>query len=473
MSAALALMGKDWRELLRDRRGPMLLLITLIFAALALFTAAQRIASYEGERRTTDAREQRTWQSQGARNPHSAAHFSRWALRPLAAEALLDPGITPYAGAAIWMEAHNQNPARARPAEDNVQLSSLGELSVAWLLQLLLPLLVVVLAAGAIARERERGTLKLIVASGVTPGQLLWRKFLSVSSMWLLVALPLWLAAYVAGTWVGSINPLRFALWLLAYAGFLTMFALTAVAVSAHARGSAQAMLLLVGLWLFAVVIVPRAGSAAAELIAPTPPTDQLWTEMKQALDEGPKVFGADAKAFGEAMAQRYGVARVEDLPVNFAGLQLEADERHGNAVFDRFHADLAIRYGEQRSALRWGNMASPVPALQNISMALAGTDLAHQLAFVEQAETHRRQLITQLNTDMIEHAGAASWDYRAPETLWQKTVEFAFQPPSLRQTLRSIAPDALILLAWVLASALLLRRASRTLGTSIARGGN
>ena len=73
-------------------------------------------------------------------------------------------------------------------------------------------------------------------------------------------------------------------------------------------------------------------------------------------------------------------------------GLRLEESERHGNIVFDRHYGALAETYAAQRQVLRLAGLLSPLLPLQNISMALAGTDTAHQLAFQNAAETHRRQ---------------------------------------------------------------------------------
>lgn len=412
----------------------------------------------------TEARDRQTWEAQGERNPHTVAHFATWALRPLTAGALLDPGVTPYAGAAIWMEAHNQNPARARPIEDSVTSGALGTFSLAWVLQMLAPLLIAVLAAGSVARERERGTLRLLVASGQSAAQLVGAKYRSLLAAISVILLPLLVIGVGAAMLAGPANAAGLALWLIAYAVFLAIVAAVAVAVSTRARSTSQSMLLLVGLWLFAIVLVPRAATSAAEVIAPTPAADQFWTAMSTAMEAQPDPFGDDAEAFGQAMARRYGVATVEDLPVDFGGLQLEESERLGNIVFDRFYSELNALYGEQRALLRWGNILSPLPALQNISMALSGTDMPHQLAFQAQAERHRRAMVTELNTDLIENAGEAGFDYQADGALWATIEDFRFVPPATATVLRSIWPDALILLAWLMVAAWFVRRSATRL---------
>lgn len=464
MSGARAIAGKDWREFTRDRRLLVMAVLVMLLALAAIVTSYARVAAYETDRQATERRDRTTWESQGPRNPHSVAHFSIWALRPLTPLALLEPGVTPYAGSAIWLEAHNQNPARARAVEDAASAFDLGSFSIAWVLQFIAPPLIFVIAAGAVARERERGTLRLMLASGVAPGALVPRKALSTARTALLIVAPVLLAGGSASLALGAADPPRLVLWLAAYALFLAIVTVIGVAVSALSRTASQAMLALIAFWLLAVLIAPRVGAAIGVAAAPVPTPDQFFAAISADLEKQPDVFGKDADAFGAAMAKRYGVARVEDLPVSFAGLQLDESERHGNIVYDRHFGDLAKTYAAQRAAMRWAGLISPLPALQNVSMALAGTDVAHQLAFQNQAEAHRRKLIGALNRDMVEHGKGADFEYKAGPALWRTTQDFRFVAPPLAATLAGIAPDLAILAAWMIAALALLRLATRRL---------
>lgn len=462
---ATAIARKDWRELVRDRRLVIMALLTLLLALAAVVTAAAQVAAYGADRLPTEARDQTVWENQGARNPHGAAHFSRWALKPLTAGALLDPGVTAYAGNAVWMEAHSQNPPRNRPVEDAVGSIDFGQFSAAWTLQTLMPLLLFVIAAGLVARERERGTLRLLLATGASPRAIVPGKLGVTARVGGLLALPVIVAALVAAVASAGVAELpRLASWALVYVLFFAMVALIAVAVSAGARTVSLAMLTLVGLWLAAVVLVPRAGAGLAEAIAPAPAADAFWTAVGEDLERQPNVFGDDADAFGAAMAKRYNVATADALPVSLGGLQLEEAERLGNIVFDKHYGALAATYAAERDLLRWTGLLSPIAPLQNISMALAGTDTAHQLAFQRQAEVHRRAIVGQMNGDMIRNGAKADFDYLADSSLWKKVPPFAYRPPTLTAALGSIVPDILILLAWLVLAILLAASAARRL---------
>lgn len=461
--------AKDWREFVRDRRLLVMAVFVALLALAAIATALAQVRAHEADRAATVARDRQTWESQGQRNPHSVAHFATWALRPLTPLAVLDPGVTPYAGSAVWMEAHNRNPARARPVEDAASAFDLGHFSAAWVLQMLVPLLIFVIGAGVVARERDRGTLRLMLASGAAPGAIVPEKLAGLARITALLVLPVLAAALGAALFAGPVDPLRLLVWAIAYALFFGIVAALAVAVSALARSASQALLILIGLWLAAVLIVPRAAAGFAELAHPTPGPDSFFAAIAADLKAQPDPFGKDSEAFAQAMAKQYGVARPEDLPVSLDGLRLEESERHGHIVFDRHYGALAATYAAQRQVMRFAGLVSPLVPLQNISMALAGTDTAHQLAFQNAAETHRRLMIRDLNMDMALHGKGKDFDYLAGGDLWKRAKDFAWIPPTLAAATRPLVGDALLLIGWAVAAFALLRfAAARLVGKGV-----
>ena len=96
---------KDWLEFTRDRRLVVMAALIALLTLAAIATSFVRITEYERDRAATQVRDRVTWENQGERNPHGVAHFASWALRPMTSLSLLDPGVTPYAGSAVWMEA--------------------------------------------------------------------------------------------------------------------------------------------------------------------------------------------------------------------------------------------------------------------------------------------------------------------------------------------------------------------------------
>lgn len=469
-TAIRLLARKDATELGRDRRLVLATVLTALLALAAVFATYARLADYQRDRAAAAATERASWLAQGPRDPHAAAHFAQWAFRPLAAPALLDPGAAPHAGSAVWMEAHARNPAAFRAAEDRVGALDLGEFSAAWVLQTLAPLLLLVLAAGTVARERERGTLRLMLASGA-PGRLLVHgKAVGLLRVAAPIAAPLLLAAVAAVTLapgrLGADEIARAGLWCLTHAALLAIAVLVGVAVSARTRSTAAALATVVGLWVVAVPLAPRVAASLADAVHPLPSGERFWAAAQAEYRDGVGGSGnAEQRtaALKATLLQRYGVATVEELPISFRGASLDAGERFGNAIYERRWAVLHAQEDGQRRIMRLASIITPLIAVQNLSAALAGTDNLHQRDFAEQAERERQRVVNALNRDVTVN-GAGRPGYRADDRMWRALDGFEVRPVPVERALSAVWPDALILLGWLLVAGLLVRHAGRRL---------
>ncbi len=459
MNQTWSIARKDTLEIVRDRRWLGTAIIVTLMSLAALFLAHQRVAGYEQDRLIAEAQDRKTWLNQGARNPHGAAHFNTWAFRPLTPAALLDPGVSAHSGSAIWLEAHNQNPATARAAEDRAGSLDLGAFSISWVLQVVVPLLVFSVAAGLVARDRERGTLRLMLAAGANARSIPLQKAIALGGMTLLAATPLLAAA--AATFAMAPAPAdmdqfqRLLLWIGAHAVYLAIMALVAVAVSARAKRVDSALVTLVAIWLLAVPLAPRLAASVAEVVAPMTTAQTFWRGVAADLGEA-HVFDPEdpaAKALEKRVLAQYGVSQISDLPVSYAGIQLDEAEKHGNTVFDRHYSALNAQADRQRAIMRFAAVLSPLIALQNVSAGVAGTDAIHQRDFATRAESHRRLTVAQLNADMIANAAGKDFDYIASPQLWASVPAFTYDPPSWTTLATAWLPDAAILLGWMLAA--------------------
>jgi ABC-2 type transport system permease protein len=154
-----------------------------------------------------------------------------------------------------------------------------------------------------------------------------------------------------------------------------------------------------------------------------------------------------------EKTLAEYGVTRVEDLPVSFAGIALQAGEEHGNEVFDHFYSQLQAAESRQRTVLRVASLVSPWIALRGLSAGIAGTDAEHHAHYVHAAENYRRELQRYLNGDMTQNAKGKDFDYQSDVETWRETPVFSYGAPELREVGARYFPDALLLLGWILMS--------------------
>jgi ABC-2 type transport system permease protein len=160
----------------------------------------------------------------------------------------------------------------------------------------------------------------------------------------------------------------------------------------------------------------------------------------------------------------RYGVSSVAELPLDFGGIVMQADEEYGNQVWDVHYGRLQGIQGRQVQVLQLFSFVNPYQALRSLSMALAGTDLFHDIDFQRQAEEHRRWLIASLNREHAHGGGhLARGAWRTQPEFFRSLLAFRYEPRPARWALAHRWPEAVALLLWLLLAALLVQSAGRT----------
>lgn len=193
---------KELRDTWRDGRfriGGALLVILLAAASVLAWQQTERTRA---ERAAAAELDRKNWLEQGEKNSHSAGHYGVYAFKPIAPLSAFDRGVEPYVGSTVFLEAHRRNSAAFLPAQDATNMRRFGELTAALSLQVLVPLLIVLLAFGSLAAERERGTLRQLLSLGVDPQQLVLGKFLGIGFALALLLVPL----VGVGAWFISTN---------------------------------------------------------------------------------------------------------------------------------------------------------------------------------------------------------------------------------------------------------------------------
>ena len=463
-----SVLRKECLLLWRDGRAKTGFILIVLLALAATVSGWRSVSTLELERSAAVSMDREIWNQQGEKNPHTAAHFARYAFKPTFNLAVFDPGLTDFMGNAIWLEAHYRDPAALRPVEDAIEIQRMADLTPAWVIQVFAPALIVVLLHGSIAGERETGTLKLLLSAGARPGALLLGKAIPalaiVAGLVTLILLGVLALVELGGYRITELpdTAARVISIAIAYAVYTAVFVLIALAVSALTARSRTALSLLIGVWLVFAVLVPRIGTNIGAGLSPAPPVPEFAARLSS--ESSDPFWGSSDEA--QALRQKitddllaeYGVETVEDLPINFDGYLLQASEEYANVVFDSLYAELWGGYFKQRWITRYFSVISPTIALQNISMALSGTDLFAHQHHAEAAESFRREFVRMLNQDMIDHGGADGYAYLAGSEVWEQTPDFVYASPSFLQSARGVWLDGCILLAWLVSALQLLK---------------
>lgn len=457
-------------SLWREQRLTWVFCITVFLSIVAGLHGSRQLSLFENARLSAEKQDRQTFVQQGERNPHSVAHFSRFAMRPALAATILDPGIRPYSGSAVWMEAHWQSFPNLRQAEDQVDLGRGIEVSAAWVVQIILPLLLILLGFDSVASERNKGTLVLLRGNGVSIFRMVFAKILA---LWLIACLLLCvvlavsiLAALVTdvGVGVGTDFFLRSLIWLLVNAIYLAIWSTLIVGFSLLLKPM-MVFLMLIGIWVGMNLVLPRASAILADTLMPTPSAEAfanaIRSDIKQGID-GHNPSDARRKALEERVLKQYGVSKLEELPVSFTGIALQEGEEYSNQVFDQHFTRLNQSFLKKERIRRMFSIASPLVALQPISMSLADSGLYSHIDFMQRAESQRRQIVKTLNQDLIDNGVGKGFEYHADHKLWGRIPEYKHINYPIVKSLKDCFIDFGILLVWLLVSGLVLLRIVR-----------
>jgi ABC-2 type transport system permease protein len=413
-----------------------------------------------------------------ARHPHRMVHYGHFVFRPLPALAAFDPGVDTFTGNTIYLEGHRQNSANFGDVRQNSLLVRFGQLTPAFVLQTLAPLLLIFVGFGIIAREKDRGTLRQLLAQGVGARTLLTGKLLALSCIAVSMLIP---AAFALAWLVVAQNapPLLSTAMLAGYALYLLIWSILITFVSALVTNARSAQMVLISLWVFTVILIPR--MVADSALAAYPSISKVETNISvqddlRRMGDSHNPSDPHFSQFKEKTMVQYGVQKIEDLPVNYRGLLAIEGERLETELFGMYAAREHAAYQEQNRLSNTVAVLSPMMALRRLSMSVAGTDLEGHQRFLKQAEAYRFALVQQLNSlqaTVVTYAddGNRNKDVEAAKRVrispshWQDIPDFRFQPANSSELLRASIPGALILIGWLVCLCVALGFVNRRLG--------
>jgi ABC-2 type transport system permease protein len=449
----------ELRDVIRDGRFRCATAFTIGLLVVALVTAATYRQEVAAEHESAARFSRDSWLAQPSKDPHTAAHYGAYAFKPRGPLTLFDAGVNQFAGVAVWLEAHKQNEFQFRPAQDRSSVSRLGQLTAAATLQYLMPLLIILLAYTKFAGDREDGTLRQILAAGVESWRLAIGKALGVATALGIVLIP----AAVLGSLALALSAgqdailevaTRVAALTATYGAYFGAFIALALAVSAGARRSSHALAVLVTFWFLNAVIVPRAAVDLSRRVYPTATAFEFADRVHADTYDGLSVHDYNVKRSGELrerLVREHGVARVQDLPVNFRGIDYLEREAHSNAVWDRHYSTLWRSFEGQARIHDLAGWVSPLMAVRSVSMAVAGVDFFHHRDFAAAAESYRRGLVLAMNRQLAfggdsQRMGA----YAADASYWATVGPFMYQQPDVAWAAANAPHGLMALLGWL-----------------------
>lgn len=463
----------ECRMIWRDHRfrwiGGMLCLLLSIAVLVGFQIYARRAVATEAA-----ARQQRDeWLHKSVVNAHVAAHSGTTLFRPLHPLAALDSGVDDFVGTSIFLEPHRRGLFSHAAAEQSTVAGQFTELTAAFTLQTLVPLLIVLLTFSAFASEREQGTLRMLLSLGIRPRDLALGKALGLTAPVLLLVIPAMLIGLVALQARHALDFSRGVLLIGAYLTYFFVFVGVGLIVSARSRSSQRALIALLGFWVIACFLAPRAAFAIAQRAYPAPTPHEFIADLER-IDAMEGVgFLQQRASIERRLLQQYRVQSAAELPVSTWGVTLYEREVESTKRYNEQYARLFEAYERQQHLVDAVSLAFPPLAMRTVSMTLAGTDHRHYRHFAEATEGYRYTLVQTMNQVAIEsrlYNSTASFadgpDGPAfPEgeaAAYERVPAFSYRMPSGWWALSRVGLPALSLAAWATIVAAGLVRAMR-----------
>jgi ABC-2 type transport system permease protein len=444
----------EWKGLFRNR---LFLVLVCIFTIALLLTTylgilqnnTQILAQKEAQEHI---REQ--WDSMDPTNPHRAAHFGSYAFKPTNLLNSLDEGINAVTGNVLRLEGHTQNDVMFSEASQSLLISKFGKLKPSLLFQFIIPLFLIFLSFNSYIAERESGRLKLLLVQGASLKKIVFSKVFSIWIIGFLLLISTTFVQLIFNTYdLGFDAIFRLILFVCSYGCYyLTLITLT-VLLSLIFKNATGALSLSIVIWVMWTVFLPKIIGNTVEKISPLP----TRVEFQNAMDvdrskgiDGHNPSGDRKKELEEKTLAKYQVNSVSELPVNFSGILMQADEEYGNDVWDKHFGSLYKQLQIQKRNYQLSGFFNPFASIQSLSMGTAGTDMFHHLDFLKQAENYRRFFIKKLNNEYAfggSKTGDRNW--KADTKFFQSVKDFSYTFPVFLSFLSKYILDILFLFIW------------------------
>ena len=363
-------------------------LLYFVFILLTAYAAVSGIKNHITQneiRQEHQTKARQSWEANPDKHPHRMAHFGTFAFRTHPSLGIFDYGLESFTGNTVFLEAHRQNSVNFSEATFSTGMLRFGELSLALLLQLVLPLILFFIGFSSVAADRQNGTLKILLSQGASWKDILFGKSIGlfvISMLFFIPAISVVLVSLIVfgDQGVNDLHWLRLVLIGFGYLAFLFIVCTITITVSAISSSPKNALLRLLGIWLLLVVLLPKSTQAMGNYWFPTPSKLAFESTIeKEVIQKGDSHNPDDPhyNTLRDSVLTVHNVSKVTDLPFNYSGFVMREGEKITSALYRKHHEKLVGIYKNQNNVTRFSSFANPFTAIKLLSMTMAGTDFS------------------------------------------------------------------------------------------------
>lgn len=474
MSVIKQITRDEWRFWHRTKLAATIMFIGILLALVSAVVNTVDMQHAAHERNSLQKTSEAQFLEQPDRHPHRMVHYGHYVFRAPSPLSIIEPGVDAFTGTSIFLEGHKQNSAMFADQRQASGMTRFSSLTPSFLLQVLVPLFIILIGYASITREKEAGTLNIMITQGVNLWHLILGKYLALISSALLMLIPLIVAAIWA-TFNGE-SILVTSSFVVGYLIYLFIWSGIVLVVSATSHKSSASFVTLIGLWILLCILMPRIGSSSATALAPSAgklEADFGVVEELRKLGDGHNAADPAFEKLKKNLLNKYNVDKVEDLPINFRGTVAQYSEKKLTDVLNVFAEKRMEEELAQAKIARQFGWLTPTTALRSFSMTISGTSLETHHRFLREAEQLRFDFVQSLNKahqDVLTYQADVNRSKSAESNKaaridaknWQVLNEFSFTPDSATQRLSSGLPYFVQLLFWTLAIVFFLRFSMR-----------
>lgn len=454
---------KTRQDLIKGKQNLLITITVLLFCFLSIgigFTkytdTSSKVNEYQKETREN-------WEHRPDKHPHRMAHYGYLVFRIGHPLSIFDNGLDEYLGNVIFLEAHKQNTANLSEAGSSGILVRFGSFTTAFILQSVVPLIIIFLGFALIVREREDATLKILTVQGASKKEILWGKILGLwqfSLAFLIPAIPVvFFAALMANTTTAADILLRLMVILPCYMVYYFFFCTLTVLISANSKVSSSALISLIGSWLVLVIFLPKGTQFLAQNLYSTPSRIAFETRVEEDVLKVGDSHNPDDPHFKhikDSLLTKYNVKTTDELPINYGGFVMKEGEKISSKIYADHLKSLEIKYNQQQNLNEVFGFINPVMAIKNLSMSASGTDYFSYQQFKEQSEAYRYKLAQKMNDLQIENISnikpaPGEKPAMVSKENWQQFPDFKYEFTDLNENIKNQIISLMAIVFWLL----------------------
>ena len=419
----------EWRLLTASA---VVQIVLAAFGAALLGSALLGVTRIARDQRTFEAFTQRLAQpgTPATTRADAIANDTGWlALMPPAPLGALAAGQSDVYPTYIKVTARSLDSLVTGDQIDHPLAVASGHFDVAFVVLFLYPLLIFAVSFDLTASERDRGTLRMVLAQPVRLGEVVAGKVLATT---VLLALPVTIIPIViAATAHGVAVLVPLVAWTIAVLAYGSIWHGIALIVNARGWSAATNALALAGIWLMFAVVGPATINLLIAVVYPMPSRVEAAVQARAATQEATVEGSRELGQFLQDHPTSANVGR--DGMRRFAALQAARDRQVADrleAVDQAFDAQL----DRQQRLASWLSVLSPTMVAQQVLLETAGTGTSRFVHFEAAAREFQREWKRYFEPRVLDAATLSASELSGAPT-------FAYTEPPVSRMMRAVLP--------------------------------